>query len=234
MILALSIALSLLPAPKEVSVSEGISTAAVTNFVPLSADHGEEEYLLQIDETSIMIASADDRGRMAALNTLDQLTRLSEGKLPRCKIHDWPTYRWRGFMHDCGRNFLAKKEIFRLLDLMALYKLNLFHWHLTDYYGWRLESKKHPMLQAPWAFRRNHGLFYTQEDFREVVAYAKARGITVMPEIDVPGHTLAFRRGLGIDYMSRPEVKGNRERTSRGTLFARAGEGYAVRSSRDG
>ena len=107
-------------------------------------------------------------------------------------------------MNDCGRNYLALEGIRAILDRMSAYKMNLFHWHLSDYHGWRLESKKYPQLNSPKAMLRQRGKFYTQAEFREIVRYAAARGITVVPELDVPGHTLAFRRGMGIAAMSAP------------------------------
>ena len=204
----------LMPRPRSIVPKDGVvmhgvpvkvERKAVECANPLTAD---EAYRLVISTDAITITAAGSKGERAARATLEQLKKLSDGRLPCCEITDAPAYRWRGFMHDCGRNFLDKAEILKLLDLMAAYKFNLFHWHITDYYGWRLESKKYPMLQAPWSFRRQMNRYYTQEDFKEVVAYAKARGITVMPELDVPGHTLAFRRGLGITHMSEPQVKG--------------------------
>ena len=204
----------LLPRPHAVVPRAGVAApetpvkvvrAAVPWSNPLTAD---EAYRLTVAPEAITITAAGPKGERAARATLALLGKLSDGRLPCCEITDAPAYRWRGFMHDCGRNFLDKAEILKLLDLLAAYKFNLFHWHITDYYGWRLESKRYPMLQAPWAFRRQMNRYYTQADFREVVAYAKARGITVMPELDVPGHTLAFRRGLGITHMAEPQVKG--------------------------
>ena len=189
----------LLPRPKEVFASAG--TVPSCDGLPSGG------YALSVRGGTTEIAAVDAAGRRHAEATLAQLRKLSGGTLPDCTIRDWPTYPWRGLMHDCGRNFMPKEDIFKLLDLMAMYKLNLFHWHLTDYYGWRLESKKYPMLQAPWAFGRQQGKFYTQDEFREVVAYAKKRGITVMPELDVPGHSLALRRGLGIQHMAERRVK---------------------------
>ena len=167
----------------------------------------KESYRLEVRTDGVTIVAPDAHGVRYARTTLEQLVRLSDGKVPCCTITDWPNFPWRGLMHDCGRNYLDMGSIRRILDLMALYKLNLFHWHLTDYYGWRLESKKYPMLQAPWAFRRQMNRYYTQDEFREIVAYATARGITVMPELDVPGHSLAFRRGLGIEHMAEKQVK---------------------------
>ena len=203
----------LLPRPRNVVRQEGTGACSPVRVVtaPVAEVPGrlaDEAYRLVVARDGVTITAPGPKGVRWARATLEQLRLLSDGVPPCCTIVDVPTYPWRGIMHDCGRNFLEKSEILKLLDLMALYKLNLFHWHITDYYGWRLESKRYPMLQAPWAFRRQIGKFYTQEDFREVVRYAKARGITVMPELDVPGHTLAFRRGLGITYMSEPKVLG--------------------------
>ena len=163
-----------------------------------------EAYVLNVTPTGVTITASTSQGERYARVTLDQLKGLSDGRLPCCRIVDWPRLRWRGFMNDCGKNFLPLEGLYALLDVMAAYKMNLFHWHLTDYQGWRLESKRYPQLQRSEAFTRQVGCFYTQADFRAVVAYAKARGITVMPELDVPGHTLAFRRGMGIAAMSAP------------------------------
>lgn len=191
----------LLPRPKELA-PVAPSSALTCEGLPSGG------YALSVRDGKAEIAAVDSAGRRNAEATLALLRKLSGGLLPDCTIRDWPTYPWRGLMHDCGRNFMPKADILRLLDLMAMYKLNLFHWHLTDYYGWRLESKRYPMLQAPWAFGRQQGRYYTQDDFREVVAYAKERGITVMPELDVPGHSLALRRGLKIGHMAEKRVKG--------------------------
>lgn len=205
---------NLLPRPRKVLRRDGVSSPAaqvrvvrsrIASANPFAAD---EAYRLVVSPKEIVVEAPGQKGERMARATLAQLVKLSDGVPPCCEIADWPACRWRGFMHDCGRNFLDKGEILKLLDLMAMYKLNLFHWHLTDYYGWRLESKKYPMLQAPWAFRRQLGRYYTQDDFREVVAYAKSRGIVVMPELDVPGHSLAFRRGLGIGHMAEYRVCG--------------------------
>ena len=189
----------LLPRPKEVRA--GADAALSCEGLPPGG------YALSVCGGKAEIAAVDDAGRRYAEATLSQLRLLSGGALPDCIIRDWPTFAWRGLMHDCGRNYLDVESIKNVIDLMAKYKLNLFHWHLTDYFGWRLESKKYPMLQASWAFGRQHGLYYTQRQFREVVDYAKARGVTVMPELDVPGHSLAFRRGLGFEFMCDKKVK---------------------------
>jgi hexosaminidase len=124
-------------------------------------------------------------------------------------IEDQPRFAWRGFLLDVGRHFFTKAEIKQLLDLMALHKLNIFHWHLTDDQGWRLEIKKYPRLTGIGAWRKNigfgldpkagtaygpdgrYGGYYTQADVRELVAYADSRHITIVPEIEMPGHASA-------------------------------------------
>ena len=127
--------------------------------------------------------------------------------MPRVVIEDAPRFAWRGAMLDCVRHFMPKEFIKKFIDLLALHKLNTFHWHLTDDQGWRLEIKKYPKLTEIGSHRREsmlghfdaraggdgipHGGFYTQEDAREIVAYAAERNITVLPEIEMPGHAQA-------------------------------------------
>ena len=202
------------PQPKKVVPSDGVCTnVSNVRFVKeavegVRSDLAPEAYKLTISPDGVEISASDPKGERYAKTTLGQLVKLSGGKVPCGTVTDWPQYRWRGLMHDCGRNYLDMQSIRKVLDLMAAYKLNLFHWHLTDYYGWRLESERYPALQAPWAFRRQMSKYYTKKEFREVLDYAKERGITVMPELDVPGHTLAFRRGLNIEHMAERQVKG--------------------------
>ena len=192
------------PQPKKVVASGGVCED-VTNvrFVRKTIDGVRsdllpEAYELLIAGDGVTVYASGEKGKRYAQATLGQLVKLSGGRVPCGTVTDWPQYRWRGLMHDCGRNYLDVPSLCKVLDLMAAYKLNLFHWHITDYYGWRLESKKYPALQAPWAFRRQMSRYYTQKEFRDVLDYAKERGITVMPELDVPGHTLAFRKGLNM------------------------------------
>nr|WP_261386485.1 beta-N-acetylhexosaminidase [Streptomyces sp. BK340] len=129
-----------------------------------------------------------------------------EWDLPRVTVEDSPRFRWRGLMLDVARHFMPKEGVLRYLDLMAAHKLNVFHFHLTDDQGWRIEIRRHPRLTevASWRARtkfghrasplweeKPHGGYYTQDDIREIVAYAAERHITVVPEIDVPGHSQA-------------------------------------------
>ena len=200
--------------PKPVSVDKGTGTASGAALARVEIIRGavprvptavaSEAYVLEVCADGVKITASDARGERYARVTLAQLVKLSNSAVPCCSITDWPALRWRGYMNDCGRNYLAMEGVKAILDMMAAYKMNLFHWHLSDYHGWRLESKRYPQLNRCEAFLRQIGKFYTQDEFREVVRYAAARGITVMPELDVPGHTLAFRRGMGIDSMAVP------------------------------
>ena len=205
---------NLLPRPVRVVASGGSLAFDKAHVDVIRADVAgappavrEEAYALTVTTSGVAITASDPRGERHARVTLEQLAKLGGGQVPCCRIVDWPVLRWRGYMNDCGRNYLDMPGLKAILDVMAAYKLNLFHWHLTDYHGWRLESKKYPALQDKKAFLRQIGRYYTQAEFREIVDYAAKRGITVMPELDVPGHTLALRRGLGVDTMSAPGVE---------------------------
>ena len=163
---------------------------------------GAEAYCLDISADGVTVTASSQAGFRHARTTFEQLEKLSGGRLPCSRITDYPAFRWRGFMHDSGRNFLEVEHVKRLIDVMARAKMNLFHWHLTEYYAWRLESKKYPELQKDSAFYiRYVGKYYTQEEFKDVVNYAYERGVTVVPEFDVPGHALAFRRAFGFKTM---------------------------------
>ena len=207
---------ALLPRPVKVERREGSCDAALAArnvktmryaVADAPADVADQAYILEIAPDGVAITAASAQGERYARVTLDQLAKLGGGDLPCCRIVDWPALKWRGFMNDCGRNFLEFAAVKEIIDEMARVKMNLFHWHLTEYHGWRLESKKYPGLQKPEAFRRQVGKYYTQDEFRELVRYAGERGITVMPELDVPGHSLALRVGLGIETMADPKAR---------------------------
>jgi hexosaminidase len=173
-------------------------------------DLGDEGYTLQVTPVGIAIAATRPAGAFYAVQTLRQLlpTQVFAGKpqtgvawrVPCVVITDQPRFPWRGMMLDSSRHFQPKSYIERYLDLMALHKLNVFHWHLVDDHGWRLEIKKYPKLTSVGAWRKqpgypdNNGIyggFYTQDDIRQVVAYAAVRHITIVPEIEMPGHSQA-------------------------------------------
>jgi hexosaminidase len=194
---------------------------------------GAEGYTLDVTSDTVVIRAQTQAGLFYGVQTLLQLlppdvfaTKPVAGvdwSLPAVTIEDLPRFPWRGVLLDVSRHFFTKDEVKRVLDLMALHKLNTFHWHLVDDQGWRIEIKKYPKLTSVGAWRANasllrphhgpppvtahpawaapkpnvfgrdgrYGGFYTQKDIREVVAYAAARHITVVPEIELPGHSVA-------------------------------------------
>ncbi len=133
-----------------------------------------------------------------AQSTLAQLVDESS-RIANLEVHDWATYPFRGFMHDTGRNYQPVSMLKETLDLMSFYKLNYFHWHLTDYPAWRIECKVYPQLNDIQYQKkgRDEGKYYTYDEIREVIAYAKERGVTVVPEIDMPGHSTYFKDAFG-------------------------------------
>jgi hexosaminidase len=183
------------------------------------AQLGREGYALDVTAQAAVIRATDQAGLFYGAQTLRQLlppevfaTHRVSGvawTMPGVTITDQPRFPWRGLMLDVSRHFFTKPEIKRLLDEMALHKINTFHWHLVDDQGWRIEIKKYPRLTQEAAWRADvgfgfphdattaygpdgrYGGFYTQDDIREIVAYAAARHITIVPEIEMPGHSTA-------------------------------------------
>ncbi|MFF2211336.1 beta-N-acetylhexosaminidase [Streptomyces antibioticus] len=178
---------------------------------------GPEAYRLVSDARGVLVEGGDAAGVFWGAQTLRQLLgpdahrrapvrRDRTWAVPHLTIEDAPRFRWRGLMLDVARHFMPKDGVLRYLDLMATHKLNVFHFHLTDDQGWRVEIRRHPRLTEVGAWRartkfghrasplwdeKPHGGHYTQDDIREIVAYAAERHITVVPEIDVPGHSQA-------------------------------------------
>ena len=180
---------------------------ADVNLKPYKKAGGPGAYFIRIRNGKVEI-KGDEEGQRYARVTLGQLKRLLQGApLPDCTIADWPEFKYRGLLLDCGRNYQSVESILDIIDHLAKYKMNVFHWHITDNYGWRLESKKYPQLQKREAFTRQVGKYYTQEEFKRVLAHAKKRGVTVIPELDMPGHTLAFRKATGISDLAVEEAK---------------------------
>ncbi|GAC1416143.1 MAG: hypothetical protein NVSMB62_05310 [Acidobacteriaceae bacterium] len=150
----------------------------------------DESYSLTSTATSVRIEAATPAGALHALETLLQLVQASGAGyvLPAVTIHDTPRFGWRGLMIDCGRHFEPIAVLKRNLDAMAAVKLNVFHWHLTEDQGFRIESRVFPKLTE----KGSDGLFYTQEEARDLVRYAADRGIRVVPEFEMPGHSTAW------------------------------------------
>ncbi len=177
---------------------------------------GREGYILQVTNKKIIISALSPSGVFYGVQTLRQLLPIEiesrskvnniEWSVPCVEIEDYPRFVWRGYMLDEGRHFLGKDIVMRMLDLMALLKLNVFHWHLTEDQGWRIEIKKYPRLIEIGSKRKEsqiggfqsidtdtipHEGYYTQEDIKEIISYATERFIKVVPEIDIPGHSMA-------------------------------------------
>lgn len=205
----------LLPAPKSVTRTSGTASAAAlarvaetVGDVGAPANLAAESYRLTVGPDGVTVVAPTDRGRHYARRTLEQLKALAGGgPVPACTIVDWPSFEWRGLLLDVGRNYASLSLVLDTIDFLSRYKCNVFHWHLADYHGWRLESKRYPQLQSAKAFTRQVGRYYTQDEFRRVVAYAAERGVTIVPELDMPGHSLAFRKAFGFEKMNTPGVE---------------------------
>lgn len=188
--------LKIIPKPNVIEYKEGLSKNKL-NF-EIRQDVENEGYIIDAIESQINIFYGDKKGKFYAERTVEQILRQSEFGIPQMRIEDAPKYEYRGFMLDCSRHFFTVYDIKKYLDIMADLKLNKFHWHLTDDQGWRIEIKKYPNLTEVGSKRsqtRNDGVeisgYYTQEEIKEIVAYAKERFIDCIPEIDMPGHFTA-------------------------------------------
>ena len=178
----------------------------------LNGNSKDESYSLNIEKNGIEINSNSKQGIYYALQTLKQLILFSELKrLPKIQIEDAPRFGWRGLMLDESRYFFGVEKVKQILDLMAMHKLDVFHWHLTDDPGWRIEIKQYPKLTTIGGIGNDiepnaQAKFYTQEEVREIVQYAAERYIEVIPEIDMPGHAKAAN-------MAYPEFSGGGSKT---------------------
>ena len=192
----------------------------VKGFIFLKDDSlADEEYSISVSKSNCVVRASSYNGFLYAIQTLKQLTSVSifseapdpseKFLFPCVKIQDKPRFGYRGMHLDCSRHFFSVEEVKKYLDVMAMYKLNSFHWHLTDDQGWRAEIKKYPKLTEVGAFRNGtvikkdwgsndgvrYGGYYTQEQMKDIVAYAARLGIIVIPEIDLPGHMMGALAG---------------------------------------
>ena len=197
-------------------LSQSLGNDSVKGFIFVK-DTGipSESYSIKIESGRAIVRASDFNGFLYSIQTIRQLLPdviFSKGQdadqkwvLPCCTIEDSPRFSWRGMHLDSSRHFWQVDEVKKYLDVMAMYKMNRFHWHLTDDQGWRIEIKAYPLLTQAGGFRSGtmtghdfgsndhtrYGGWYSQEDIKEIVSYAADRGITVIPEIDLPGHMLA-------------------------------------------
>ena len=189
------------------AVRSGAPRDGAINLVRTTGGEGDRErYSLAVTPRRVTIAAASQAGLVHGATTLWQLMTPGRGAVPAVRIEDAPRFAWRGLMLDSARHFQSPAYIRQFLDAMAIHKLNVLHWHLTDDQAWRLEIRKYPKLTSVGAWRvpagdapradidpatgkpRLYGGFYSQREVREIVAYAAERGITVVPEIEMPGH----------------------------------------------
>ncbi len=218
-----------------IKVSSTQKEAKARIILDLNPQLPAEAYKLNVSKKQVWIEASRPAGFYYALQTLKQLmprnvmagvatSDHSQWSLPSVEIEDAPRFEWRGFMLDEGRHFFGKDEIKRVIDMMAIYKMNRFHWHLTEDQGWRIEIKKYPKLTETGAWRNSkvlaygdvkpdgerYGGFYTQKDIKEIVAYAKKKFIEIIPEIDIPGHSqaavAAYPEFLACDPENKHEV----------------------------
>ncbi len=169
----------------------------------LDAEASAEGYVLTIKKKSITIQANSTAGFFYGLQTLRQLVH-KQKELPLCSIKDWPAFKYRGYMQDCGRNFRKIERLKKEIDLAAQLKVNTFHWHLTDYPAWHVQCKAYPELNDPKHRTRDKNDTYSYADIRELFEYAKNRCITIIPELDMPGHSAYFERAFGFK-MHTPE-----------------------------
>lgn len=158
-----------------------------------------ESYALEITPKTIDIKAVTPTGVIRATQTLTQLAEGWDGKpaLEALSMTDWPAFKLRGYMHDVGRSFITADELVKQIKLFSRFKVNTFHWHMTENQAWRFQVKAYPELTSPSSMTRFAGCFYTQEDCRRVMDAAKKHGMIVIPEIDMPGHSAAFERAMG-------------------------------------
>ena len=200
---------SLLPLPQKYSFNGKKSSGELTIEERIvtqieGAKFQEEAYHLSITRKGILLEATTPKGMYWGRQTLEQLkyTKNKKTWVPQCDITDWPAFRIRGFMHDVGRSYIPLEELKREIRLLSRYKINVFHWHLTENQAWRLESKRYPQLNAPENMEREKGKFYTLDEARQLVEFCKQHQVLLIPEIDMPGHSAAFERTFKTDMQS--------------------------------
>lgn len=162
----------------------------------------EEYYTMELTAQKIRIRARSEQAVYWALQTLEQLRSDITGKFPICSIVDWPAFSIRGFMHDTGRSFISIDELKKEIELLSHFKVNVFHWHLTENQAWRLESKRYPALNAAVNTTRFPSKFYSMEQAKELVEFCKKHHVLLIPEIDMPGHSAVFERTFGCSMQS--------------------------------
>lgn len=210
----------LLPMPREVMWSQDVFILGDTDLHsdprisrhPISKFEGkvmneDEAFSIVVDNDSIRITAVTGEGFFRAFSTLEQLIEGhgTDARIPGCTIFDYPAFRIRGFMHDAGRYFIPVPELKKQIEILSGFKINTFHWHLTEDIAWRLASDLFPGLTNDSVTARDTG-FYRKDEIREFLDFCSEHYVTVIPEIDMPGHSAAFTRATGLE-MQSPEGK---------------------------
>ncbi len=163
----------------------------------LPAEGEEEGYQLVVNAGGVRLTAPRPAGLFNGLQTLRQLAAGGHSSLPYCEILDWPAFKVRGFHEDCGRNFRSIERLKKEIGLASRLKLNYFHWHLTDFPAWHVQCKAYPQLNAPEHRTRDLHDTYSYDQIRELIAFARDRNITIIPELDMPGHSAYFDKAFG-------------------------------------
>ena len=213
-------AYEIIPAPRLIKTDQESQIRIKRVVQVMDPSLSGEAYVVECKGAKVLLKAGTVQGIARARASLAQLCGLGPSEMmndeafvgrtiPTIYIEDYPAFPIRGFMHDTGRNFREVETLKKELDLMAFYKINIFHWHLTDNPAWRIECKAYPQLNDPQYQRkgRDEGRFYTYDQIRDVIAYAADRGIMVIPEIDMPGHSQYFNTTFGFTMASLEGMK---------------------------
>lgn len=179
-----------------VPTADASIVVSIVDNVPL-AEFQDEAYKITIETDVVDIKATTLKGAYWAVQTLWQLAENNGNNINCGEITDWAAFRIRGYTHDVGRGYLEFDELLKEIEKLSRYKINTFHWHLTENQGWRLESKVYPQLNNNSSYTRLPGKYYTIDQAKQLVAFAARHGVTVIPEIDMPGHSQAFRNAMG-------------------------------------
>ena len=197
---------ALIPFPREVIWNSGeqpLSQCSVKKSIgKLPFSDSPEAYSLTVGNGRVDIMASSERGIRYAELTLNQLSEGGRKPLPSCVIRDWPAFEIRGFHQDTGRNYQSPERLKEQIRRLAAYKLNTFHWHITDNPGWRVECKAYPVLNDPKTMYRSDS-FYTYDEIRDVIAFAKEQGMQIIIELDMPGHSKYFPKAFGFSMGSK-------------------------------
>lgn len=193
----------MLPTPKQVQYKTGIVSSDAMAEEKIVLGMKKEQYHILVSQDKILLEGGSQTGLFYARTTLEQLRMLHGKEFPCVEIMDEPAYPFRSFHIDCARHFFGVNELKKMIRMAAEFKLNRFHWHISDDQGWRIESRRYPRLHEIGSVREGdhfgnyasdaaEGQFYTREEVQEIVAYCEEYGIEVIPEIDMPGHVTAI------------------------------------------